>query len=92
MDPVSPSLDDDRLEPEPGMGPTADLGTRLGDMQIGGGGDMLVDDYEAMDDKQDAPAIITPPDSVDGDTGYQNPTPPTMANDRRCPWIAPAGC
>ncbi|KAL8868468.1 MAG: hypothetical protein Q9174_004972, partial [Haloplaca sp. 1 TL-2023] len=81
MDPVSPSLDDDRLDPAPGMIPPADLGTRLGDMQIGGGGDMLVDDYEAMDEKQDPPAIITPPDSVDGDTGYQNPTPPTMAND-----------
>ncbi|KAI4109728.1 MAG: hypothetical protein L6R37_000415 [Teloschistes peruensis] len=64
MDPVSRDLDHENLDPRPNMAPTADLETRLGDLQVGGGGDMLIDDYDTLGEKQDV-AIITPDESID---------------------------
>ncbi|KAL8738063.1 MAG: hypothetical protein Q9181_001087 [Wetmoreana brouardii] len=73
MDPVSHDLDSQNLESRPEKDPTADLETQLGDMQIGGGGDMLIDDYDVGDEKQDV-AIITHDDLT------HEPTKP-MADD-----------
>lgn len=64
MDAVSRNLDQENMEPDDREGAVADLKTQLGDMQIGGGGDMLIDDYDIVDEKQDV-AIITPDDSVE---------------------------
>ena len=64
MDAVSPNQDHEDMEPDDREGAVADLKTQLGDMQIGGGGDMLLDDYDVVDEKQDV-AIITPEDSVE---------------------------
>ncbi|KAL8688003.1 MAG: hypothetical protein Q9218_005975 [Villophora microphyllina] len=64
MDPVSHDLDHKNMDPRPNMDLTADLETQLGAMQVGGGGDMLIDDYDGVNEKQDV-AIITPDDSID---------------------------
>ena len=59
MDPVSTSLDNGHMDFKDGSEAVADLDTRLGGLQMGGGGDMLIDDYDAVDEKPDV-AIITP--------------------------------
>ncbi|KAL8711435.1 MAG: hypothetical protein Q9220_004093 [cf. Caloplaca sp. 1 TL-2023] len=65
MDPVSRDLDRQTTDPRPALDATADVQTQMGDMQIGGGTDeMLVDDYDVLDDKPDV-AEITPDDSPD---------------------------
>ena len=72
MDAVSRNLDQENMESDDREGAVADLKTQLGEMQIGGGGDMLMDDYDVVDEKQDV-AIITPDDSVE--------EPDPLAND-----------
>ena len=62
MDPVSTNLDNRAMDPEDGSEVIADMDTRLGGLQMGGGGDMLIDDYDVVDEKPDV-AIITPDDS-----------------------------
>ena len=62
MDPVSRNLESEDTDARAPDKAVADLKTQLGDLQIGGGGDMLIDDYDAVDEKQDV-AIITPDDS-----------------------------
>ncbi|KAL8729800.1 MAG: hypothetical protein Q9166_004523 [cf. Caloplaca sp. 2 TL-2023] len=64
MDPVSRDLDRETLDSRPEKDSTADLQTQLGDMQIAGRGDMLMDDYDALDEKSDV-AEITPDGSTD---------------------------
>ena len=64
MDAVSRNLDHESMESDDREEAVADLKTQLGDMQIGGGGDMLIDDYDVVDEKQDV-AIITPEDSIE---------------------------
>ncbi|KAI4116187.1 MAG: hypothetical protein LQ345_003350 [Seirophora villosa] len=73
MDPVSRDLDRETGHPWPEREPTADLQTQMGDMQIAGGEDMLLDDYDVVDEKHDV-AEITPEGSTD------EPTEP-LAND-----------
>ncbi|KAL9594345.1 MAG: hypothetical protein Q9219_007081 [cf. Caloplaca sp. 3 TL-2023] len=70
MDPVSRDLDCETMETRPRKEAKADLQTRMGDMQIGGGNDMLIDDYDVIDEKNDV-AIITPDDSIDEPTEPQ---------------------
>lgn len=67
MDPVSRDLDRRAADSWPEKEATADLQTQMGDMQIGGGEDMLMDDYDNLDDKQDG-ALITPEGSTDEPT------------------------
>ena len=62
MDPVSTNLDNRAMGSEDGSEVVADMGTRLGGLQMGEGGDMLIDDYDVVDEKPDV-AIITPDDS-----------------------------
>ena len=62
MDPVSTNLDNRAMDSGDGNEAVADLGTRLGELQMRTGGDMLIDDYDAVDEKPDV-AIITPDDS-----------------------------
>ena len=64
MDPVSTNLDNGAMDSEDRSEAVADLGTRLGKLQMGGGGDMLIDDYDVVDEKPDV-AIITPDDSTE---------------------------
>ncbi|KAL9613274.1 MAG: hypothetical protein Q9167_002183 [Letrouitia subvulpina] len=64
MDPVSRNLASEDMQPQAGDEAVADLKTQLGDMQIGGGGDILVDDYDPVDEKPNV-AIITPDESTD---------------------------
>ncbi len=64
MDPVSRILDSETLDSRPHKDSTADLQTQMGDMQITGGGDMLMDDYDVGDEKSDV-AEITPDSSTD---------------------------
>ena len=64
MDPVSHNLDRDMVDSDVGKEAVADLKTRLGTLQIGGGGDMLIDEYDVVDEKPDV-AIITPDGSLD---------------------------
>ena len=64
MDPVSRNLDREDVDASTPDNAVADLKTQLGDLQIGGGGDMLIDDYDAVDEKPDV-AIITPDDSAE---------------------------
>ena len=64
MDPVSNNLDNGAMDPKDGSEQVADLDTRLGGLQMGGGGDMLIDDYDVVDEKPDV-AIITPDDSLE---------------------------
>ena len=62
MDPVSTNLDNATMDSEGGGDPVANLKTQLGHLQIGGGGDMLIDEHDPVDEKQDG-AIITPDES-----------------------------
>lgn len=62
------------MESEGGSEAVADLKTQLGDLQIGGGGDMLIDDYDLVDEKPDV-AIITP------DGSSEEPEPEVLADD-----------
>ena len=64
------------MDPNAGNEAVADLNTRLASLQTGDG-DMLIDEYDAVDEKQDV-AIITPDDSVD------EPEPEPLADD--CTW------
>jgi len=80
MDPVSTNLDDGTMDPEGGNEAVADLKTQLGDLQIGGGGDMLIDDYDPVDEKPDV-AIITP------DESSEEPEPGVLADDCTFPKI-----
>ena len=64
MDPVSTKPDNTTMGPDDGNEAMTDLKTRLGDLQMGGGGDMLIDDYDPVDEKPDV-AIITPEDSAE---------------------------
>lgn len=64
MDPVSRNLDHEIMDTDDGKEAVADLKSQLGALQIGGGGDMLIDDYDVVDEKQDV-ANITPDDSAD---------------------------
>ena len=64
MDAVSRNLDHESMEPDDREEAVADLKTQLGDMQISGGGDALIDDYDMVDEKQEV-AIITPEDSIE---------------------------
>lgn len=64
MDPVSRNLDRDLMDTEDGKEAVADLKSQLGALQIGGGGDMLIDENDVIDEKQDT-ANITPDDSTD---------------------------
>ena len=62
MDPVSTDLDNGSIKPDDGSEAVADLTTRLGELQMGGGGDMLIDDYDVVDEKPDA-ATMTQDDA-----------------------------
>ena len=64
MDPVSTAtdLDNTTMDSEDGSDPVADLKTQLGHLQIGGGGEMLIDDFDPVDEIPDV-AIITPDES-----------------------------
>lgn len=62
MDPVSTNLDNRAMDSEDGNEAVADLDTRLGELQMGGGGDMLIDEYDVVDEKTEV-AIITAEDS-----------------------------
>ncbi len=64
MDPVSRNLDSSEMDASTPENAVTDLKAQLGDLQIGGGGDMLIDDYDPVDEKQDV-AIITPDDSAE---------------------------
>ena len=64
MDPVSRNLDSENMDTNSPEDAVADMKTQLGDLQIGGGGDMLIDDYDAVDEKPDV-AEITPDDSAE---------------------------
>lgn len=79
MDPVSRNLDSEPVDVDDGNGPMADLKSQLGALQIGGGRDMLIDDYDVVDEKPDV-ATINPNDSV------QEPEPEPLADDCRSPW------
>ncbi len=74
MDPVSRNLDREMVDSEAGKEAVADLKTQLGALQIGGGGDMLIDEYDVVDEKPDV-AIITPEGSLD------EPEPEPLADD-----------
>ena len=47
-----------------GRGTEADLSARMGELQMGEGGDMLIDDIDPVDEKVDV-AIITPDGSIE---------------------------
>lgn len=64
MDPVSRSLDREILDSDDGREAVADLKSQLGALQIGGGRDLLMDDYDIVDEKPEV-AQITPDDSAD---------------------------
>lgn len=64
MDPVSRNLDRELLDSDDGKVAMADLKSQLGALQIGGGRDLLMDDYDVVDEKAEV-ANITPVDSLD---------------------------
>ena len=64
MDPVSRSLDREILDSDDGREAVADLKSQLGALQIGGGRDLLMDDYDIIEEKPEV-ATITPDDSAD---------------------------
>ena len=83
MDPVSHNLDNrGAMDYQIAGTEVADLKTRLGDLQMGGGGEMLLDDYDVVDEKPDV-AIITPDESV------EEPEPELLADD--CKFLRLAG-
>ena len=73
MDPVSHNLDIEAMDSEDGS-EVADLKAQLGELQMGGGGEMLIDDYDVVDEKPDV-AIITPDESP------EEPEPEVLADD-----------
>ncbi|KAL6722165.1 ubiquitin-specific protease ubp15 [Lecanora helva] len=73
MDPVSNDIDHHQMDISIETKAVADLNARVGDLQMEGG-DMLLDDYDPVDDKPDV-AIITPEDSA------EEKEPETLAND-----------
>lgn len=77
MDPVSRNLDSELVDFDDGKEAVADLKSQLGALQIGGGRDMLIDDYDAVDEKPDV-ATMTPNDSI------EEPEPEPLADDCRC--------
>ena len=74
MDPVSTNTDHGIIDSEEETEEVADLNTHLGDLQMGGGGDMLIDEFDPVDEKPDV-AIITPEDSP------EEKEPEVLAND-----------
>ena len=64
------------MDPDAGNDAVADLKGRLGALQIGGGGDMLIDPYDPVDEKEDV-TIITPDEPMD----EPEPEPEPMADD-----------
>lgn len=78
MDPVSNFADHNIMDSEDENEAVADLNTHLGDLQMGVGGDMLLDDYDPVDEKPDV-AIITPEDSA------EEREPEVLANDCTVP-------
>lgn len=64
MDPVSRNLDHELMDSGDGKEAVADLKSQLGALQIGGGGDMLIDEYDVVDEKPDV-TNITPDDSAE---------------------------
>ncbi len=61
MDPVSTTTDYAAMDSEDTSEAVTDLNTHLGDLQMGGGNDMLIDEYDPVDEKHDV-AIIHPDD------------------------------
>lgn len=74
MDPVSTTTDYAAMDSEIGSGAVTDLNTHLGDLQMGGGNDMLIDEYDPVDEKPDV-AIVTTDDST------KEIEPEVLAND-----------
>ena len=74
MDPVSTNIGQAKMTQGDGDEAVADLDTHLGELQMGGGGDMLIDDYDPVDEKPEV-AIITPDDST------EEKEPDILAND-----------
>lgn len=64
MDPVSHYRNSEDVDAETGDGAVADLNAHLGDLQMGGTGGMLIDEYDPVDEKPDV-AIINPDDPLD---------------------------
>lgn len=73
MDPVSPT-EYKAMDSGDESEAVTDLNVHLGDLQMGGGNDMLIDEYDPVDGKPDV-AIITPDDSM------KEPEPEVLAND-----------
>ncbi len=63
MDPVSTITHYAAMDSEDGSEAVTDLNAQLGEIQMGGGNDMLIDEYDPVDEKPDV-AIITPDDST----------------------------
>lgn len=78
MDPVSRNLDSELVDFDDGKEAVADLKSQLGALQIGGARDMPMDDYNAIDEKQDI-ATITLNGSI------EEPEPDPLADDCRFP-------
>jgi len=74
MDSVSHYRNCEDIDAETGDGAVADLNAHLGDLQMGGAGKMLIDEYDPVDEKPDA-AVINPDDPSDG------PESETLADD-----------
>lgn len=74
MDPVSHDLDNAPMDSSVGDEDVADLNAHMGEMQMGGGGEMLIDEYDAVDEKPEV-AIINPDESTD------EPEPEPLADD-----------
>lgn len=77
MDPVSRNLDHELMDSGDGKAAVADLKSQLGALQIGGGGDMLIDEYDVVDDKPDV-TNISPDDSA------EEPEMTPLADDCMC--------
>lgn len=82
MDPVSRNLDHEVMDSDDGKEAVADLKSQLGALQIGGGRDMLIDDYDAVDEKTD---VVTIPPDDPLDEPEPEPEPDPMADDCRFP-------
>lgn len=78
MEPVSHYRDGADLRVKSGSGgiAAADMNAHMGALQIGGAGEMLIDEYDPVDEKPDV-AIINPDDPLD------EPEPELLADDCR---------
>lgn len=76
MDPVS-TTEYKAMDSEDESEAVTDLNVHLGDLQMSGGNDMLIDEYDPVDGKPDV-AIITPDDSM------KEPEPEPEADDCIC--------